>query len=180
VGARKSQRLRGNLVSLPSVFCCDSSALIDLRDAGILRRMRSLVKIGKVKIPEGVYKELKQKTDQLAKTIEQWRNKYSFVVNLDSKALELLPDIEREYGPQFSVGGKTYPGFWKSPSGKKSADSQVVALAKSRRWIAVSNDNSIHGACMIEDVQCRRWEEIGRLLLGPEQPPLPGLEPPHN
>ena len=130
---------------------------------------------GKAKIPEGVYRELQQKTDLLAQTIEQWKKKYSFVVNLDSKALELLPAIERKYGPQFSVGGKTYPGFWKSPSGRKSADSQVLALAKSRGWIAVSNDNSIHGACMLEDIECRRWEEIGRLLLGPEQPYLPGL-----
>jgi hypothetical protein len=81
--------------------------------------------------------ELKQKTDQLAKMIEQWEKKYLIVVNLDSKALELIPSIERKYGPQFSVGGKTYPGFWESPSGKKSGDSQVLALAKSRGWIAV-------------------------------------------
>jgi len=122
-----------------------------------------------------VFRELQQKTDRLAKTIKQWKTKYSFVVNLDPKALELLPDIERNYGPQFSVGGKTYPGFWKSPSGRRSVDAQVVALAESRGWIAVSNDNSIHGACMLENVECRRWEEIGRLLLGPEQPHLPGL-----
>jgi hypothetical protein len=128
-----------------------------------------------VRIPEGVFRELRRKTDKLAKTIEQWKKKYSFVVALDPKALELLPDIERNYGPQFSVGGKTYPGFWKSPSGRRSVDAQVVALAKSRRWVAVSNDNSIHGACMLEDVECRRWEEIGRLLLGPEQLHLPGL-----
>lgn len=174
MGARESQRRRENIVSSPSVFCCDSSALIDLRDAGLLRKLRTLVQRGRVKIPEGVYKELQQKTDQLAKTIEQWKRKYSFVLNLDTKALELLPDIELKYGPQFSVGGKTYAGFWKSPSGKKSADSQVVTLAKTRGWIAVSNDNSINGACMLEDVECRRWEEIGRLLR-PEQHRLPGL-----
>jgi uncharacterized protein YacL len=174
MGARESQRRRGNIVSSPSVFCCDSSALIDLRDAGLLRKLRTMVQRGRVKIPEGVYKELQQRTDQLAKTIKQWKRKYSFVINLDTKALELLPDIERKYGPQFSVGGKTYAGFWKSPSGRKSADSQVVALAKTRGWIAVSNDNSINGACMLEDVECRRWEEIGRLLR-PEQHRLPGL-----
>jgi hypothetical protein len=180
VGARKSQGLRRNLSSLPNVFCCDSAALIDLRDAGLLRKLGILVESGKAKIPEGVYKELKKKTDRLSNTIEQWKKKYSFVISLDLKALELLPDIERKYGPPFSVGGKTYPGFWKSPSGKKSVDAQVVALAKSRVWIVVSNDNSIHGACMLENVKCRRWEEIGRLLMGPEQPRLPGLEPPRN
>jgi uncharacterized protein YacL len=174
VDARESQKPRGNLVASPHVFCCDSSALIDLRDAGLLRKLRTLVQRGRIKIAEGVYKELQQKTDRLAKTTEQWKKKYSFVVNLDSKALELLRDIERKYGPQFSVGGKTYPGFWKSPSGKKSADSQVIALAKSHGWIAISNDNSINGACMLEDVECRRWEEIGRLLR-PEQHRLPGI-----
>jgi hypothetical protein len=132
------------------------------------------VQAGKLKIPEGVHKELQQKTDKLAKSIEQWEKKYSFIVHLDHKALELLPDIERKYGPPFSVGGITYPGFWKSPSGKKSVDAQVVALAKSRGWIVVSNDNSIHGACMLENVESRRWEEIGRLLK-PEQNRLPGL-----
>jgi hypothetical protein len=158
-----------------SIFCCDSAALIDLQAAGLLHKTRGLVLSGKVKIPEGVYKEIKQKTDKLAKTIEQWKKKYSFVANLDYKALEQLPNIEKLYGPQFSVGGKTYPGFWKSPSGKKSVDAQVLALAKSRGWIVVSNDNSIHGACMLENTACRRWEEIGRLLLGPEKPRLPGL-----
>ena len=175
MGARKSQRTQGNLILPHNVFCCDSASLIDLRDAGLLRKMRGLVQSSRVKIPEGVYKELQQKTDKLAKTIEQWKKKYSVVVNLDAEALELLPDIERNYGPRFNVGGINYPGFWKSPSGRKSVDAQVVALAKSRGWIAVSNDNSIHGACMLENVECRRWEEIGRLLLGPEQPHLPGL-----
>jgi hypothetical protein len=175
VGARKSKRLRGTIIPSRNVFCCDSAALIDLRDASLIRKLRVLVQKGRTKIPEGVYRELQQKTDQLAKTIEQWEKKYSFVVNLDIKALELLPEIEQKYGPQFRVGGINYPGFWKSPSGKKSVDAQVVALAKSRDWIAVSNDNSIHGACMFEDVECRRWEEIGRLLMGPEQHRLPGL-----
>jgi uncharacterized protein YacL len=175
VGARKSQRPRGNLIPPQNVFCCDSASLIDLRDAGLLRKMRGLVQSGRLKIPEGVYKELKQKTDKLAKTIEQWEKKYSFVVSLDYRALELLPNIEKEYGPQFNLGGNNYPGFWASSSGRKSVDAQVLALAKSRGWIVVSNDNSIHGACMFEDIECRRWEEIGRLLLGPEQPHLPGL-----
>jgi uncharacterized protein YacL len=146
-----------------------------LYDARLLQKTRRLVRGGKLKIPEGVYRELQQITDKLAKQIEQWKNKYSFVIQLDRKALEILTDLERKYGPQFNVGGKTYTGFWKSPSGKKSADSQVLALAKSRGWIVVSNDNSIHGACMLENVECRRWEEIGRLLLDPEQQRLTGL-----
>lgn len=97
-------------------------------------------------------------------------------MDLDYKALELLPDIEKRYGRRFHIRGKSYRGFWESSSGRKSADAQVLALAKAHGWIAVSNDDSIHGACMLEGVICRRWEEIGRLLLGPEQPPLPGFE----
>ena len=88
--------------------------------------------------------------------IDKWKKEYPFVVNLDNKALELLSNIERKYRLQFNVGGKTYPRFWKSPSGKKSVDAQAVALAKSQGWIVVSNDNSIHGACMFEDIACRR------------------------
>jgi len=99
--------------------------------------MRGLVHRGRVKIPEGVRRELKQKTDQMAKTIEQWGKKYSLVVNLDNKALQLLRNIERKYGPQFNIGGKNYPGFWASSSGRKSVDAQVLALAKSRGWIVI-------------------------------------------
>jgi hypothetical protein len=157
------------------VYCCDSDALIKLKDAGLLDEMLNLVKSGRIKIPEGVYRELQISTDRLAKTLEQWQKKYPLVVKLDRKALELLRDIEVKYGPQFNQGGMVYPGFWKSASGKKSVDSQVVALAKSREWVVISNDSSIHGACMLEGVICRRWEEIGRLILNSPQPPLPGF-----
>ena len=175
MGAREPQRRQGSLAHPHGIFCCDSVSLIDLRAARLLSKLRTLARSGTVCVPEGVFRELRRKTDKLAKTVEQWKKKYGFVVALDTRTLELLPDIERKYGPPFAVGGKTYPGFWASPSGKKSVDGQVVALAKARRWVAVSNDNSVHGACMLEDVECRRWEEIGRLLLGPEQPHLPGL-----
>jgi hypothetical protein len=137
-----------------------------------------LIRINKIKIPEGVYRELQKSTDILAKTLQKWEAKYALVVALDQEARALLPDIELKYGPQFNRGGKVYAGFWKSASGKKSSDSQVVALAKSKQWVVISNDNSIHGACMLEGVICRRWEEIGRLLLKPTQDPLPGFNSP--
>lgn len=159
------------------VFCCDSDTLINLRDAGLLPKLRVMAQSGKLKVAEGVYRELHNQTDQLAKTLEKWKNKYPVVVDLDYRSLELLPTIENRYGERFHIGGKTYRGFWESSSGRKSVDAQVVALARARGWIAVSNDNSTHGACMLEGVICRRWEEIGRLLLGPEQPALPGFEP---
>lgn len=90
-------------------------------------------------------------------------------IDLDPHALEFLPEIERQYGPPFRVGQKTYAGFWQSASGRRSIDGQVVALAKARGWIVISNDDSVHGPCMLEGVLCRRWEEIGRVLLRPEQ-----------
>jgi hypothetical protein len=99
VGARKTRGTLRNIVIPLNIFCCDSASLIDLRDAGLLREMRGLVQNNRVRIPEGVYKELQQKTDKLANTIEQWRKKYSIVIDLDPKALELLPDLERNYGP---------------------------------------------------------------------------------
>jgi hypothetical protein len=115
-------------------------------------------------------------TDKLAKTLQKWEAAYPLVVKLDYKALALLPGIELKYGPQFNQVGMVYKGFWKSASGKKSADSQVVALAKSREWVVISNDITIHGACMLEGVVCRRWEEIGRLLIKSNQDPLPGFD----
>lgn len=177
MGARRGWKPRGNVSFVQhEVFCCDSDSLINLRDADLLRKLRSLVKNGKVKVPGGVYRELQRKTDKLAKTLQTWKKKYSLVVELNHRCLELLPDIEEKYGGPFGIGGKTYGGFWASSSGRRSADAQIVALAKARGWIAISNDNSIHGACMLEDVVCRRWEEMGRLLLGAEQPTLPGFE----
>ena len=147
-----------------------------MKDAGLLDNLLEMVKSNRVKIPEGVFRELLMSTDRLAKALQKWEATYHLVVKLDYKALTLLPDLELKYGTQFNQGGMVYKGFWKSSSGKKSADSQVVALAKSREWVVISNDNSIHGACMLEGVICRRWEEIGRLLLKPKQDSLPGFD----
>lgn len=160
------------------IFCCDLDTLVNLRDAKLLGKLRVLVREERAKIPEGVNREARRKTDRLAKTVENWQKKYGFIVDLDYEALAILPKLEQKYGPPFSIGGKKYPGFWKSPSGRKSVDAQVVALAKSRGWIVVSNDDSVHGACMLEDVGCRRWEEIGRILLGPQQLSLWNASPP--
>jgi len=159
-----------------TTFCCDSDSIINLRDAGLLQKFRSLIRSDKAKIPEGVYRELKKGTDQLSKSLTKWAEKYPLVIDLDYAALQCFPDIERKYGPRFAVGGKVYSGLWASTSGRKSADAQVIALAKARGWIAVSDDDSVHGACMLEGITCWGWEEIGRLLLHPEQPLLPGFE----
>ena len=40
----------------------------------------------------------------------------------------------------------------------------MVALGKALDIIVISNDDSIHGACALEGVVCRRWEELYRVL----------------
>jgi hypothetical protein len=37
--------------------------------------------------------------------------------------LAYFPGIERAYGPEFHIGGITYPGFWRSASQGKRMDS---------------------------------------------------------
>lgn len=138
-------------------------------------KVRTLVRDGQIKIPEGVGREIQRKSDRLSKTLDGWKKKYCVVVELDHETREQLPEIERRYGWPFRIGNKTYAGFWQSASGRKSIDGQVVAIAKVRQWIVISNDDSVHGACMLERVICRRWEEIGRLLLQEAQTRLPSF-----
>ena len=149
----------------PDIYCCDADALIDLHSAGLLRKLRILAQNGKLWVPEGVFAELRRFTNKLAAILASWDSKYGIVVRLNHNDLSLLPRLEREYGPPFRLGGRNYAGFWASASGRRAKDAQVVAVAKTRGWTVVSNDDSIHGACMLEKVPCRRWEEIGRLLL---------------
>ncbi|MDO8691183.1 MAG: hypothetical protein Q7R39_14445 [Dehalococcoidia bacterium] len=156
-----------------TVYCCDLDALIQLQFAGFLPNLRNLVRNGSLKVPEGVFRELLRQTDKLGKRFNDWDKKYSVRVSLDERTKVLLVEMERKYGNPFQVGGVTYPGFWQSAAGRKAADGQVVAFPKSRGWVAISNDGSIHGACMLENVPCRRWEEVGRLLRNATQLPLP-------
>lgn len=82
------------------------------------------------------------------------------VVDDDSEASSLLPNIDARYGPQFSMAGVSYGGFWKSRAGQDAADAEVVAFAKARGWVVISNDHSVHGACLMESIECHRWEYL--------------------
>lgn len=74
--------------------------------------------------------------------------------------------IDEIYGPPFYIiKGRNYPGFWKTEGAGGGVDSQIVAVAKERGYFVVSNDHSIHGACMLEDIACMLYEEFGRRLL---------------
>lgn len=97
--------------------------------------------------------------------LKQLDTKYSIVAVLDKdqRARNLLPEMERKYGQPFHVGGVTYAGFWvTSGRGRKTADGQLVAFARANEWVVISNDVNVHGACLLENVECRRWEHIAR------------------
>jgi len=121
---------------------------------------------GEIKIPEGVFRELRRKTDKIRHSLEQWEKKYNIVVRLksDPRFLSEFARIEQTYGEKVSVGGKDYPGFWKSPAGRKAADGQVVTIGKVRKWVVVSDDNAVRLACLNENVQCIGWAEFARRL----------------
>lgn len=165
MGKRGRQRVLSDpLTEKAEIYCCDSDSLINLQKADLLKKLRPLVQNGKIRIPPRVFQELKDSTDILARTLKEWADKYPLIEELDNNALEHYSRIERTYGRPFSIKGITYSGLWATMSGRKSSDAQVIALAKTRGWIVISNDISIHGACMFEDVACRPWEEVGRLL----------------
>lgn len=72
--------------------------------------------------------------------------------------------IEQTYGEKVSVGGRDYPGFWRSPAGRKAADGQVVTVGKVRKWVVISDDKAVRYACLNENVECIGWPEFARRL----------------
>jgi hypothetical protein len=148
------------------VYVCDSTSLIDLFQHFPVefKRLRRKASDGIIKIPEGVFRELRRKTDKLRHYIEQWEQKYQFAVRLksDPRFLPELARIEQTYGEKVSVGGKDYPGFWKSPGGRNAADGQVVTIGKVRGYVVVSDDKAVRFACLQENVQCIGWTEFAR------------------
>ena len=72
--------------------------------------------------------------------------------------------IERAYSESIQVGKQKHPGFWKSRTGYKAADGQVVAVAKVFYCTVVSDDNAVKAACALEDVPCISWTEFARRL----------------
>lgn len=138
------------------VYVCDSTSLIDLFQHFPVE-FKSLgphASNGIIKIPEGVFRELRRKTDKIRHSLEQWEKKYQIVIHLksDPRFLSELARIEQTYGEKISVGGINYPGFWKSPGGKNAADGQVVTIGKVRKYVAVSDDKAVRLACLQENV----------------------------
>ena len=148
------------------MYVCDSTSLIDLFQHFPVefKRLRRTASDGIIKVPEGVFRELRRKTDKIRHYLEQWEQNYQIVVRLksDPHILPELARIEQTYGEKISVGGKDYPGFWKSPAGRKAADGQVVAVGAVLRFVVVSDDRAVRLACLQENVRCIGWAEFAR------------------
>lgn len=150
-------------------YILDADTVINLQRhyPSALKKLRSLVAAGQIKMPEGTYREVVRNADKAGKLLKRWANKYpEFLVQFDKQAnpglLQELARIERAYGADFFVGKQQYRGFWKSRAGQKAADGQVVAAAKELICVAVSDDKAVEGACLLEGVACIGWTEFLR------------------
>ena len=153
-------------MSSSPAYICDTTALIDFFQHFPVqfKSLRKHLTKGIIKIPEGVFRELKRKTDRLFQQLEKWEREYQVVLRFrsDPRLLPELSRIEQAYGEKISVGGNEYPGFWKSPAGRKAADGQVVAIGVVLGHIVVSDDRAGRLACLQENVQCIGWTEFAR------------------
>ena len=146
---------------------CDADCLINVhRHFGrvAFRVLRTLAKRGGLKLPEGVVREIKRGTDKLAKLVKENERFVAVSVSRDIRIRDELGSLERRYGNEIIYVRQKYPGFWKSPAGRQSADAQVVAVAKMLGGIAVSDDRAIQLACSLEGVTCIGWAEFARRL----------------
>lgn len=147
------------------IHCLDADALINIQRyyPEALKEVSRYAKDGRIVIPEGVYREISRKTDRLKHMVQTWHEKYGAVIQIDTPTLHTeLARMETAYGEAILLGKQERRGFWKSRSGKLSADSQVVAVSKTNGYIAVSNDQAVQDACHIENVPCIGWQEFYR------------------
>jgi hypothetical protein len=151
-------------------YCCDADGLIEIARhfADGVRRLSKAAKEGRFCIPSAVSKELKRKSDNLGRSLETWRGKYGIVIAIDANQQLKRENarVERTYGPEIKLGGSTRPGFWKSKQGEKAADGHVVTVAKVLKIVAVSQDQAVRDACLLEDVECIGWQEFWRRITG--------------
>ena len=139
--------------------------IINVELAGWFDKLHESAKKGHICFVEGVYRQLTDTSTKIGNKIKNW-DKYGCLHNLTTIEQSLMKYLDIRYGPPFHIiKGKNYPGFWKTEGAGGGVDSQIIAVAKEREYLVVSNDNSIHGACMLENVGCIRYEEFGRRLL---------------
>ncbi len=159
------------------IYLCDTDCLISLYKSftsEFKRKIKVLVRSWDLKIPEGVKREITRKTDRISKIMNEVFNHHPesvFYLKDDVLVREKFFEIERKYGLKIHVGNISFEGFWKSASGKKSADGQIVAIAQIDGYIVVSNDRAISLVCMLENVPCITWTEFARRNCFPIQQP---------
>ena len=152
-------------------YCCDATALIDIAqhfEDGV-KKLDKAAKGGSLVVPIAVFKEIQKKSDHLKTAVERWSTtKYQAVIRIDSTGefKREYARIERTYGPDFMVGSKLQGGFWKSKAGQTAADAQVVAIAKVLKLIAVSKDQAVNNACLLENIECIGWQQLWRRITG--------------
>ena len=149
-------------------YILDSDALINYYNhfPKKFKRLKELAKNGILKIPEGVFRELKRKSDKIKKYVVRWQNDYGIIITIksDFRLVNNITRIDTTYGEKIKVGGKVYPGFWKSPSGRKAADAQLVTIGMVKKYTVVSEDRAVHLACLLENVECIGWSEFARRI----------------
>lgn len=168
------------------IYVCDADCLINLqRHFGrkAMSALRRLASSGGLRLPERVVKELIDKTDKLAKFVRGQRSHIEVKVRQIPSLHTEIPRLERLYGEKIRVGTQEYTGFWHSRAGRKAADAQVVAVAKSQtNGLAASDDQAVKLACALEGVPCIGWSELARRLglIKPQQLDLNFSDPGHR
>ena len=162
------------MVDAGEKYVPDADALVNLylhfkRTA--INALKKLARRDALRIPEGVDRELRRKSDRLSGLMTTLRKQTarfppSLFVKLRAqpKVRDEVVRLEKLYGQVIRVGRREYPGFWASRGGRKAADSQVVAAAKVLRGVAVSDDRAIALACALEGASCIGWTEFARRL----------------
>jgi hypothetical protein len=146
---------------------CDSSSLISIwrnfrRQA--ISALRREAKRGNLKLPEGIVREMKKGKDALAKFAGDYEKEVIVYIKRNPNLQKEFQRIEMAYGKEVVIGKQKFKGFWVTPSGKRGADGQVVAVSKVQGAVAVSDDEAVKRVCLLENVECIGWTEFTRRL----------------
>ena len=130
-----------------------------------LKVLSKAAKNGFVVVPEGVKREVRRNSD-LKGTLDTWDSKYGAVIWFKSnpRLREELVRMEALHGSEIVVGHVMRKGFWSSPRGRSAADGQVLAVTKVQNCVAVSNDEAVQNAALLEQVHFFNWQEFLRRL----------------
>lgn len=121
----------------------------------VIGALRCSAKNGELKLSEGVVRELRRGTDKLGKFVQAQRPHLEIAAWQVPSPHSEIPRLERFYGDKVQVGTWQYHGFWHSAAGRKSADAQVIPVAKLLQGgVAVSDDQAGQLACVKENVCC--------------------------